>query len=142
MKVGTHNYFGKEINVLQITTITKGLCYKLELSKGAIPIEGFPLKMDMSSLVQGIDKLQGFSLMIASRNTWQGLVYDEKYKKAIPIVTGELVSKLIAYVAIKLEESIWDYRNGEGNFDLCIQENVKNNCKSIFDTSTFQNDTR
>ena len=80
--------------------------------------------------------------MIATRNTWQGLVYDEKYKKAIPIVTGELVSKLIAYVAIKLEESIWDYRNGEDNFDVCIQENGKNNCKSIFDTSTFQNDTR
>ena len=68
--------------------------------------------------------------------------YDEKYKKAIPIVTANLASKLIAFAAIKLEESIWDYRNGEGNFDLCIQENVKNDCKSIFDASTFQNDTR
>ena len=141
MKVGTHDYFGNKINVLPITTIAKGLCYKLELSQGAIPIKG-KLKMEMSSLVQGIDKLQGFSLMIASRNTWQGLVYGEKYKKAIPIVPADLASKLIALVDIKLEESIWDYRNGEDNFDVCIQENVKNDCKSIFDTSTFQNDTR
>ena len=80
--------------------------------------------------------------MIASRNTWQGLVYGEKYKKAIPIVTGELASKLIAFAAIKLEESIWDYRNGKDNFDVCIQGNVKNDCKSIFDTSTFQDNTR
>ena len=141
MKVGTHNYFGNEINVLPITTIAKGLCYKLELSKGAIPIKG-NLKMEMSSLAQGIDKLQGFSLMIASRNTWQGLVYGEKYKKAIPIVTADLASKLVALVDIKLEESIWNYRNGQDNFDVCIQGNVKNDCKSIFDTSTFQNDTR
>ena len=142
MKVGTHNYFGKEINVLPITTITKGLCYKLELSKGAIGMGRENLKIEMSSLVQGIDKLQGFSLMIASRNTWQGLVYGEKYKKAIPIVTADLASKLIALADIKLEESIWDYRNGKDNFEVCIQGNVKNDCKSIFDTSTFHNDTR
>ena len=141
MKVGTHNYFGNEINVLPITTIAKGLCYKLEFSKGTVPIKG-NLKMEMSSLAQGIDKLQGFSLMIASINTWQGLVYGEKYKKAIPIVTADLASKLIALVDIKLEESIWNYRNGQDNFDVCIQGNVKNDCKSIFDTSTFQNDTR
>ena len=141
MKVGTHNYFGNEINVNPITTISKGLCYKLELSKGAIPIKG-NFKMEMSSLVQGIDKLQGFSLMIASRNTWQGVVYGEKYKKAISIVTGNLLPGLIAFVKIELEERIWNYNNGEGDFDVCMQENKKNNCKSIFDTSTLQDDTR
>ena len=142
VKVGTNNYFGKEINVLPITTITKGLCYKLELSKGAIGMGRENLKIEMSSLVRGIDKLQGFSLMIASRNTWQGVVYGEKYKKAISIVTGNLFSGLIAFVKIELEESIWNYNNGEGNFDICMQENKKNNCKSIFDTSTFQDNTR
>ena len=80
--------------------------------------------------------------MIASSNTWQGIVYGEKYKKAISYVTGDLLTGSIAVVKIELEESIWNYNNGEGNFDICMQENKKNNCKSIFDTSTFQDNTR
>ena len=140
--VGEHDYFGKKMNVLPIPTIGRGLCYKLELSNGTIPTDSQKPLMALKSTVQGMDKLKGFSLMIASRNTWQGVVYGEKYKKAISIVTGNLLSGLIAFVKIELEESIWNYNNGEGNFDICMQENKKNNCKSIFDTSTLQDDTR
>ena len=144
LKVGTHDYFGNTIDVLQISTILSGLCYKLELSKGTIPInsdEFFTLLMTNS--LEGIDKLKGFRLMIASSNTWQGLVYGRwPYKKVPQIVTGNLASELLSSVEIELEESIWNYRNGEDNFDVCIEENEKNDCKSIFDTSTFQNDTR
>ena len=144
LRVGTHDYFGNTIDVLQISTILSGLCYKLELSKGTIPInsdEFFTLLMTNS--VEGMDKLKGFRLMIASSNTWQGLVYGRwPYKKVPPIVTGNLASKLISNVDIELEESIWNYRNGKGNFDLCIKGNENDHCKSIFDISSFQNFTR
>ena len=144
LRVGTHDYFGSTIDVLQIPTILSGLCYKLELSKGTIPISpnGF-FTLFMTNSVEGTDKLEGFRLMIASSNTWQGLVYSRwPYKKVPQIVTGNLVSKLISNVGIELEESIWNYRNGEDNFDLCMKGKENDHCKSIFDTSTFQNDTR
>ena len=98
--------------------------------------------MAISSSVQDMDELNGFALMIASSNTWQGIVYGKKYKKAISYVTGDLLTGSIAIVKIELEESIWNYYNGEGDFEVCMQGNEKNNCKSIFDTSTLQNDTR
>ena len=147
LRVGTHDYFGNTIDVLQIPTIASGLCYKLELSKGTIPISdplnnGF-FTLFMTNSVEGTDKLEGFRLMIASSNTWQGLVYGRwPYKKVPPIVTGNLASKLMSSVEIELEENVWNYRNGEDNFDLCMKGNENDQCKSIFDTSTFQNDTR
>ena len=140
--VGNHDYFGKKMNVLPIPTIGRGLCYKLELSNGTIPTDSQKPLMALKSTVQGMDKLKGFSLMIASSNTWQGIVYGEKYKKAISYVTGELLTGSIAVVKIELEESIWNYYNGEDDFEGCMLGNEKNNCKSIFDTSTLQNDTR
>ena len=97
----------------------------------------------MTTYVQGVDQLKGFKLMIASSNTWQGLVYDKwPYKKVPPIFTGELNSLLIAQIELELEESVWNYRNGEDDFDLCMKGNETKQCESIFDTSTFQNDTR
>ena len=115
----------------------------MELSKGTIPInsdEFFTLLMTNS--LEGMDKLKGFRLMIASSNTWQGLIYGRwPYKKVPPIVTGNLASKLISNMDIELEESVWNYSNGEDNFDHCMKENEKDHCKSIFDTSTLQNDT-
>ena len=96
----------------------------------------------MTNSVEGMDKLEGFRLMIASSNTWQGIVYGEKYKKAISIVTGNLLPGLISFVKIELEESIWNYYNGEDGFEGCMLGNEKNICKSIFDTSTFQDNTR
>ena len=144
LRVGTHDYFGNTIDVLQIPTIASGLCYKLELSKGTIPISpnGF-FTLFMTNSVEGTDKLEGFRLMIASSNTWQGLVYGRwPYKKVPPIVTGNLASKLMSSVEIELEENVWNYRNGEDNFDLCMKGYENDHCKSIFDTSTFQNDTR
>ena len=84
----------------------------------------------MTNSLEGIDKLKGFRLMIASSNTWQGLVYGRwPYKKVPQIVTGNLASELLSSVEIELEESIWNYRNGEDNFDVCIEENEKNDCK-------------
>ena len=116
----------------------------MELSKETIPINSdLFFTLLMTTYVQGVDQLKGFKLMIASSNTWQGLVYGRwPYKKVPQIVTGNLASELLSSVEIELEESIWNYRNGEDNFDLCMKGNENDHCKSIFDTSTFQNDTR
>ena len=144
LKVGIHDYFGNTIDVLPIPTIGSGLCYKLELSKETIPINSdLFFTLLMTTYVTGVDQLKGFKLMIASSNTWQGLVYDKwPYKKVPPIFTGELNSLLIAQVELELEESVWNYRNGEDDFDLCMKGNETYYCESIFDTSTFQNGTR
>ena len=150
LKVGTnHDNFGNTIDVTQVPSLLYGLCYKLELSKGTIPknsdlsLAGLRTRLLMTNSLQDNDELKGFKLMIAASNTWQGLVYGKwPYKKVPPIATGTLAPKLISNVDIELEESIWNYRKGEGNFDLCMKGYEKNHCKSIFDTSTFQNDTR
>ena len=90
-----------------------------------------------------MDELKGFKLMIAASNTWQGLVYGKwPYQKVPPIITVDLASKLISNMDVELEESIWNYRNGEDNFDICMKGNENDHCRSIFDTSTFQNYTR
>ena len=145
LKVGTNqDNFGNTIDVTQVPSLLYGLCYKLELSKETIPINSdLFFTLLMSTYVQGVDELKGFKLMIASSNTWQGLVYDKwPYKTVPPIFTGELNSLLIAQIGLELEESVWNYRNGEDDFDLCMKGNETYQCESIFDTSTFQNGTR
>ena len=144
LRLGVHDYFGYKIDVLQIPTIRGGLCYKLELPNGMIPVDSDQIfGLMMTNSVQGMDKLKGFKLMIASSNTWQGLVYGKwPYNKAPSIVTGDLASASLVNVNIDLEENVWNYQFGEGDFDLCMKENETNHCKSIFDPLIFQNDTR
>ena len=97
----------------------------------------------MKSSLQGVDKLKSFNLMIASNNTWQGQVYSTwPYDKIPPVISKDLIFGKSSQTQIYLKENIWNYRNGEENFNLCMRRNEGNHCKSIFDVRTFKNNSR
>ena len=125
-----------------------GLCYKLNISKSLIPIEmdvptnGLGLLIK-SSIKEGIDKFTAFRLMIASENTWQGIVYGRwPYINVPPIITAELVPGLTHFSLIDLAENNWNYirktsNAGKTNFSGCMENNDKESCLSIFDTRSM-----
>ena len=74
LEIGTHKYFGKEIEIASIQSATNGLCYKLKFSD-PLPYYPTPLQLIISSsLTQGVDKLEKVHILVASNNTWQGIV--------------------------------------------------------------------
>ena len=144
LRLGANEYSGYQIDAAQVVTIGKGLCYKLEFLEKSIPTN-FDLSFNlvMESSLQGVDKLKSFHLMIASNNTWQGLVYASwPNDKIPPVVTKDLVLGNSVRVQIFLKENLWNYPNGEENFTLCMSRSQGNHCKSIFDTRTFKNNSR
>ena len=144
LKLGTNKYFGKQIDAAQVMTFGKGLCYKLEFLEKSIPTNrDLSFMFIMKSSLQGVDKLKSFNLMIASNNTWQGLVYSTwPYDKIPPVVAKDLVFGKTGQTQIYLKENLWNYRNGTENFNFCMSRNEENHCKSIFDVGTFKNDNR
>ena len=144
LKLGANEYFGNQIDAVQVITIAKGLCYKLEFLEKSIPTDrDSSFIFIMKSSLQGVDKLKSFNLMIASNNTWQGLVYSTwPYEKTPPVVTKDLVFGKTGQAQISLKEHRWNYRNGTKNFNLCMCRSEENHCKPIFDVMTFKNDSR
>ena len=143
LKLGTNNFFGKQIDAAQVITFGKGLCYKLEFLEKSIPTNrDLSFTFIMKSSLQGVDKLKSFNLMIASNNTWQGLVYSTWPYDIPPVVAKDLVFGKTGQTQIYLKENLWNYRNGEENFNFCMSRNEENHCKSIFDVRTFKNDNR
>ena len=144
LKLGANEYFGNQIDAVQVITLAKGLCYKLEFLEKSIPTDlDLSFTFIMKSSLQGVDKLKSFNLKIASNNTWQGLVYSTwPYDKIPPVVTKDLVFGKTGQAQIFLKENLWNYRNGEENFNLCMSRSEENHCKSIFDIMTFKNDSR
>ena len=143
LRLGANEYSGSQIDAAQVVTIGKGLCYKLEFLEKSVPTnvdESFTFIM--ASSLQGVDKLKSFHLMIASNNTWQGLVYASWPNDKIPPVVTKDVVLGNSVKQIFLTENLWNYRNGEENFNLCMSRSEENHCKSIFDIKTFKNDSR
>ena len=144
LRLGANEYFGNQIDAVQVLTIGKGLCYKLEFLEKSVPTNfDLSFHLIMESSLQGVDKLKSFHLTIASNNTWQGLVYSSwPHDKIPPVVTKDLVLGKIGQVQIFLKENLWNYRNGEENFNLCMIRSEGKHCKSIYDERTFKNDSR
>ena len=75
LQIGSHNYyvdyFGNNgtIEIIPIRT-TQGLCYKLLY----VTSEPGYMNIFIGSSIQSIDKLEKINLMIATNNTWQGIV--------------------------------------------------------------------
>ena len=87
LQIGPHNYYvdyyGNKgtIEIIPIRT-TQGLCYKLT------PKDSEPGYMNIfiGSSIQSIDKLENINLMIATSNTWQGIVgFKWPYTKGLKI---------------------------------------------------------
>ena len=135
LEIGTHKYFGKEIEVASIQSATNGLCYKLKFSD-PLPYYTIPLQLIISSsLTQGVDKLEKVHILVASNNTWQGIVGNRwPYSKKAPLsIKGTFSSEVISSFIVDLEENIWKSRNGSSDFDRCLNDRYLKDCASIFD---------
>ena len=135
LEIGTHKYFGKEIEVASIQSATNGLCYKLKFSD-PLPYYSIPLQLIISSsLTQGVDKLEKVHILVASNNTWQGIVGNRwPYSKNAPLsVDGTFSTEFMSIFKVDLEENVWKSREGNSNFDECMNDRYLKDCASIFD---------
>ena len=87
LQIGSNNYyvdyFGTNgtIEIIPIRT-TQGLCYKLL----HVTSEPGYMNIFIGSSIQSIDKLEKINLMIATHNTWQGIVgFKWPYTKGLKI---------------------------------------------------------
>ena len=79
------------MDVSYIYTVKNGLCSKLELEN---PFSSTQIVVE--SNLQGMDKLTNVSLMIAAKNTWQGIISNYwPLTKTPPLITEEFVPKVI-----------------------------------------------
>ena len=75
----------RRIEIIAIKTMLRGLCYKLK-SSDPLPMNPEYVIFQISSMTQGIDKLEKINLMIASNDTWQGIVRSSwPYSKGLKI---------------------------------------------------------
>ena len=136
----THEYFGKEIEVAPIKSGTSGLCYKVKFSD---PLPYYPdyETLVISSSTQGIDKLEKVNILVASSNTWQGIFSKRwPYSKSTPLsIDGIFSTEVTNIFMVDLEENVWKSRDGNSNFDECMDDRYMKDCKSIFDPRTYTN---
>ena len=118
--------------MLPVQTPLLGLCYKLIFST---PLPDYPkhlsLVIDVSS--QGIDSLKKIHLLIASPDTWTGIIPKMwPYSKVPPLIHGDLELRIMNSYFIELEENIWNQRTGNIDFNTCMGD-INEKCASIFD---------
>ena len=90
----------------------------------------------ISDLNGNIDRVKKVHLLIASENTWQGIVIPSwPYEKAPPIITSNSVLNTMTMAIIDLSENIFKNRNGDTDYMKCFNAKSDNKCTSIFDTS-------
>ena len=137
---GVHDYFGvNKINVSYVRTFKNGLCYKLELENP------FPfIKLMVNSNLEGMDRLTKVNLMVAAKNTWQGIILNDWPYNQVPLKIGkELVSRYSNIYDIKLREQLWKNLEGYDEFDECINNlDFEQGCISMFEPQTHQNENR
>ena len=139
LKIGKHDYFGNELELLPIRTMHRGLCYKLELSSDL----SLDLHLVVTSSSKTKDKLKKVHLFVASKNTWQGIItYRWPYSKVPPIVTGQLDTESYKLMNIDLKENQWNWRTGISDFNNCMNDDKAGGCSSIFDPMPYEHQNR
>ena len=106
--LGNNDYFpNNKIDISYIRTAKCGLCYKLELEK-PFPFESFPfISIIVTSNSEGDDKLTKVNLMVAGKNTWQGIIWDVWPYDQVPLKIGkELTPGYADIYVVKLKEVI------------------------------------
>ena len=140
LQVGIHNYVdyygtNRQIETIPIRTKTQGLCYKLKISN-----LGSYFSVFIGSSIQGLDKLEKINLMIAATDTWQGIVGSRwPYSKVPPIISGSFSDTILNSNTIDIEENVFKYLEGKGDFSECMMDFQRTNCKSIFDPGPKNN---
>ena len=98
--------------------------------------------ISIQSWTQEIDKLSRVYLMLASHNTWQGIVSGRwPYSNSPTIVTGNFKENITQIIDIIMEENIWIRSGGLDNITDCLepkmQPKTEPNCTSIFNPYSF-----
>ena len=141
LKIGTHDYFGKQIEVLPILTTMSGLCYKLEFSNPLRyqTLQYLMLVMTSSYQLQNIDKLKKTNIWIAANSTWQGIIHKNwPYSKKPRVISKKYKQNTHTVVFINLEENIWKYQTSVSDFNSCMNEFGDEDCKSIFNPKSYK----
>ena len=127
------------MNVSYVHTVKNGLCCKLELENPFLSIQ-----IVVESVPRGIDKLTKVNLMIAAKNTWQGIIFNDWPYNQVPLKIGKhMVSGYSNMYDIKLEEELWKNLEGHKEFDDCMKElDFEPGCISMFEPQTHQNGNR
>ena len=138
---GSYDYFpNNKVDVSYVRTIKNGLCYKLELES---PVSFIQIIVSSSNL-QGIDKLTKVNMMIAAKNTWQGIILNDWPYNQVPLkIVKDMVPGFSSIYNIKLKEESWKNLEGHDEFDNCIMElDFEQGCISMFEPQTHQNENR
>ena len=137
---GVHDYFStNKINVSYIHTVKNGLCYKLELEN---PVPFFQVIVESS--LQETDKLTKVNLIVAAKNTWQGIILNDWPYNQVPLKIGKhMVSRYANIYDVKLKEELWRNLEGHDEFDDCMNNfDVEEGCISMFEPQRNQNENR
>ena len=99
------------------------------------------LHLIISSSTKGMDKLEKVRMLVASNNTWQGIVGDRwPYSKNAPLsIDGIFSTEIMSIFMVDLEENVWKSRVGNSNFDACMMDTYLKDCASIFDPRLYTN---
>ena len=142
LQIGEHGYVSNHatrIQVVPIRSASKGLCYKFDMTN-PFPFYEDTLQMVISSSNLGIDKLDKVDLFIAAENTWQGTIgFGWPYSKIPLSVSGDFSTEIVNVINVDIEENIWNYRDGNDNFDDCMNSLPMKKCASIFDPRPLKN---
>ena len=140
LMAGVHDYFGiNKINVSYVRTVKNGLCYKLELENP------FPyIQIMVNSNLDGMDRLTKVNLMVAAKNTWQGIILNDWPYNQVPLKIGkDMVSRYANIYDIKLKEELWKNLEGYDEFDYCMNNlDFEQGCISMFAPQTHRNENR
>ena len=139
MRPGNYDYFpNNKIEVSHVRTVKNGLCYKLELENPFSFIQ-----ITLNSNPQGIDKLTKVNLMVAAKNSWQGIIFND-WPTKVPLKIGKgMVSGYSNIYDIRLKEKLWKNLEGHDEFDDCMDKlDFEQGCISMFELQTHQNENR
>ena len=145
LRPGNYDYFpNNKIDISYIRTAKSGFCYKLELEK-PFPFESFPfISIIVTSNSEGDDKLTKVNLMVAGKNTWQGIISNVWPYNQVPLKIGKDMRPGYSDIyGIKLKEELWKKLEGHSKFDDCMNKlDFKQGCISMFEPQRNQNENR
>ena len=136
LSIGFNKFVDNTIKLTPVRTIYHGLCYKIQFSNS---FPDFPEALTLIVLenTSGRDELKKINMLIASNNTWQGIIINNwPYNKAPPLIEQKFIPNVMKMAYVHLEENVWKKRTGNENFKKCMENKVDNKCVSIFDITS------
>ena len=104
LTTGKQKHFGQIIEVLAIPT-KLALCYKIEFLKRSSNFSMYLLLRQTSN----VDQFESVNLVVATENTWQGLINGWPYFNSPLKVNATFRPGYSNQYMITMEENVWQY---------------------------------